>query len=54
MERGDDAPRWSLQDGIDPGAWPDEAREATDGLRQGSLVASPPFVYAASAEHRSI
>jgi hypothetical protein len=51
-EKGDEEPLfWSLQDGIDSGAWPEEAREATAGLHQGSLVESPPFVYAASAGH---
>lgn len=48
---GDEAPSWSLQTGIDAQAWPQPARDATADLRQGTLVASPPFVYAASAEH---
>jgi hypothetical protein len=39
---------WSLQDGIDPRAWPEEARDATRHLRQGHLIAKPPLVYAAS------
>lgn len=47
----DDEVHWSLQDGIDPESWPAAAREATAGLRQGTLVQSPPLVYAASAEH---
>lgn len=50
-DRGDDAPNWSLQYGIDPDGWPETARAATAGLRQGSLVESPPLVYAADAEH---
>ncbi len=48
---GDEAPSWSLQAGIDPHAWPESARDATKGLRQGTLVVSPPFTYAANAEH---
>jgi hypothetical protein len=48
---GDEAPRWSLQAGIEPLAWPNTARDATTGLRQGTLVVSPPFTYAASAAH---
>lgn len=48
---GEEAPAWSLQTGIEPQSWPDAARDATVGLRQGTLVASPPFTYAASAEH---
>lgn len=47
---GDGPPAWSLQTGIDPEAWPEAARKAALALRQGSLVVSPPFVYAASAE----
>lgn len=50
-DRGDDAPSWSLQYGIDPEGWPEPARNATAGLRQGSLVESPPLAYAASAQH---
>jgi hypothetical protein len=50
-DRGDDAPSWSLQYGIDPDGWPESARVATADLRQGTLVQSPPFVYAASADH---
>ncbi|UUY05397.1 hypothetical protein LRS13_07705 [Svornostia abyssi] len=41
---------WSLQDGIDPQEWPERAREAMHALRQGSVVESPPFVFAASPE----
>ena len=48
---GDEAPGWSLQAGMEPLSWPESAREITIGLRQGTLVASPPFTYAASAEH---
>jgi hypothetical protein len=48
---GDEAPAWSLQTGIDAQVWPKAARDATAGLRQGTLVASPPFVYAASADY---
>lgn len=48
---GEEAPAWSLQTGIDPQSWPNAARDATAGLRQGTLVASPPFTYAASADH---
>jgi hypothetical protein len=48
---GDEAPAWSLQTGIEPQSWPEAARDATAGLRQGILVATPPFTYAASAEH---
>lgn len=48
---GDEPPIWSLQTGIEPQSWPDAARIATTLLRQGTLVASPPFTYAASAEH---
>ena len=47
---GDEAPAWSLQTGIDAQAWPKAARDATASLRQGTLVASPPFVYAARAD----
>jgi hypothetical protein len=50
-EGGKEAPVWSLQAGIDSQNWPEAAREATAGLRQGTLVASPPFAYAASPEH---
>lgn len=42
---------WSLQEGIDGDSWPAAARAAAAGLRQGSLVKSPPFVYAANAAH---
>jgi hypothetical protein len=48
---GEEAPAWSLQAGIDPELWPEEARDATAGLRQGTLVASPPLTYAASADY---
>lgn len=48
---GAEAPAWSLQTGIDPELWPEEARDATAGLRQGTLVASPPLTYAASADY---
>lgn len=48
---GEEAPTWSLQAGIEPQSWPEAAREAIAGLRQGTLVASPPLTYAASAEH---
>jgi hypothetical protein len=48
---GDEAPAWSLQTGIDAQAWPEAARDATGGLRQGTLVPSPPLVYAASAKY---
>jgi hypothetical protein len=48
---GAEAPAWSLQTGIDPELWPEEARQATAGLRQGTLVASPPFTFAASADY---
>jgi hypothetical protein len=48
---GEEAPAWSLQTGIDPELWPEEARRATAGLRQGMLVALPPLTYAASAEY---
>ena len=48
---GDEAPSWSLHVGIEPQAWPESARDATKGLRQGTLVKSPPFTYAANAEH---
>lgn len=43
-------PAWSAQDGIDPRDWPDAAREATRGLRQGYLVRRPPLVYAANPD----
>jgi hypothetical protein len=45
------AEAWSLQDGIKTREWPDEVRSATAGLRQGILVADPPFLYAAAAAH---
>ena len=48
---GEAAPAWSLQTGIDAELWPEEARGATSGLRQGTLVASPPLAYAASADY---
>jgi hypothetical protein len=48
---GEPAPAWSLQTGIDPELWPEEARNATAGLHQGTLVASPPLTYAASADY---
>lgn len=48
---GERAPTWSLQAGIDPESWPEAARQATAGLRQGTLVESPPFTYAASPDH---
>jgi hypothetical protein len=48
---GEEAPSWSLQRGIEQQSWPVTARDATGGLRQGTLVASPPFAYAASAQH---
>ena len=48
---GDEAPAWSLQAGIEPQSWPEAARAATADLRQGTLVPSPPFTYAASAEY---
>ena len=48
---GDEAPAWSLQTGIDAQAWPQAARDTTATLVQGTLVASPPFVYAASGDY---
>jgi len=51
MSSGGDEPPWSLQAGIDAQAWPPAAREATDALRQGMLVRSPPLVYAADPAH---
>ena len=48
-DAGDEAPAWSLRSGIDAEAWPEEAKEAVTTLRQGTLVPSPPFVYAANA-----
>lgn len=43
--------RFSLQAGIPLGAdWPAQVQSATENLRQGDLVADPPFVYAADAE----
>jgi hypothetical protein len=48
---GEEAPAWSLQTGIDPELWPEEARDATAGLRQGTLVASPPLIYGANADY---
>lgn len=49
-EGGEHAPAWSLQSGIESQSWPEAVRNATAGLRQGTLVASPPLTYAASAE----
>jgi hypothetical protein len=48
---GDAPPGWSLQAGIEPESWPEAARDATVGLRQGTLVVLPPLAYAASAKH---
>jgi hypothetical protein len=42
---------FSLQAGIDPGRFTDPVRMATASLRQGTLVAEPPLVFAADASH---
>jgi len=42
---------WSLDAGLDPDDWPPEARTASSGLRQGTLIDEPPFVYAAAAAY---
>jgi len=42
---------WSLDAGLDLDQWPVEAQTAVRGLRQGTLIDDPPFVYAAAASH---
>lgn len=44
-------PPWSLDAGLDPEEWPTAAHAAVGGLRQGTLIDDPPFVYAAAASH---
>lgn len=44
-------PDFSLEGGIDAGRFSDAVRGATAQLRQGTIVESPPFVYAASQHH---
>lgn len=51
MILGGEKSAWSLQDGISPDSWPEAARDATRTMRQGDLVESPPFFYAADPDH---
>ena len=46
-----DEPAFSLQAGIVAGRFGDPVRTATAELRQGTLVAEPPLLYAADPEH---
>jgi hypothetical protein len=43
--------RWSLDAGLDRDQWPVAASEAVSGLRQGTLIDDPPFVYAAAPSY---